>query len=95
MSASGDLGTSPRWSRTGDRLYYIKVSGFDVQSADIDTRKGFQAETPRRLFAAPPPLVSGWAPTPDDKRFLFATTPNRGVTAPFTVMLNWGAALKK
>jgi hypothetical protein len=76
-------------------LYYVRVAGYDVQFADIDTRKGFQAATPRRLFAAPPPLVSGWAPAPDDKRFLFVTTPNGGGTAPFTVMLNWVAALKK
>jgi hypothetical protein len=39
--------------------------------------------------------VGGWTPAPDDKRFLFITTPDGGRTAPFTVMLNWGAALKK
>jgi len=37
----------------------------------------------------------GWAPAPDGKRFLFITTPDGGRTAPFTVVLNWAAALAK
>ena len=63
---------------------------------DIDTSKGFQAGTPRRLFTAPPPLLTvGWSLTADAKRFLFITTANGGRPAPFTVVLNWAAGLKK
>jgi hypothetical protein len=59
------------------------------------TSKGFQAGTPRRLFTAPALAAASWALSPDDKRFLFITTPNGGRTAPFTVVLNWAAALKE
>jgi hypothetical protein len=31
----------------------------------------------------------GWSVAPDAKGFLFATTPNGGRPAPFTVMLNF------
>jgi hypothetical protein len=65
-------------------------------AVDIETSKGFQAGTPRRLVDAPPPLVPvGWSLTPDAKRFLFITTPNGGRPLPFTVVLNWAAALEK
>jgi hypothetical protein len=65
-------------------------------AADIDTSKGFQVRTPRRLVDAPPPLIPvGWSLTPDAKRFLFITTPNGGRPLPFTVVLNWAAALKR
>jgi hypothetical protein len=37
----------------------------------------------------------GWDNMPDDKRFLFVTTPNAGRPAPFTVVVNWAASLKK
>ena len=67
-----------------------------VMAADIDTSKGFQVTTPRRLFDAPPPLIPvGWSLSPDAKRLLFITTPNDGRPLPFTVVLNWAAALKK
>jgi hypothetical protein len=63
-------------------------------AVDIETSRGFQARTPRRLFGAPP-LGRGWDVAPDGKGVLFVTTPNGGRTAPFTVILNWAAALKK
>ena len=65
-------------------------------SVEIDTSRGLQAGTPRRLFTAPPPLIpTNWAITPDAKRFLFITTPNGGQTPPFTVVVNWAAALRR
>jgi Tol biopolymer transport system component len=95
VSVGASLNNLPRWSSSGRQLFYIRAATFDVQAVDIDTSKGFQAGSPRRLFAAPPPVVGGWAPAPDDKRFLFVTTPDGGRTAPFTVILNWAAALNR
>jgi Tol biopolymer transport system component len=93
---SKGLATSPRWSADGKRLFYVTVNGFDLMAVDIDTSKGFQAGTPRRLFTAPPPFINvGWDLTADAKRFVFVATPNGARTAPFTVVLNWAAALKK
>jgi serine/threonine protein kinase len=81
---------------TASKCFYASLSAPGVQAVDVDTSKGFQAGTPRRLFGAPPPIVGvNWTMSPDDKRFLFITTPNGGKTAPFTVMLNWAAGLKK
>jgi Tol biopolymer transport system component len=94
---SGDeFGRFPRWRSDGKQLFYTTVTNHRVMAADIETSKGFQAGTPRRLVDAPPPLAPvGWSLTPDAKRFLFITTPNGGRPLPFTVVLNWAAALKK
>ena len=63
---------------------------------DIDTSAGFRAGTPRSLFAGPPSVLDyGWDVAPDGKRFLLLATPGDGRTIPFTVMINWAAALKK
>jgi Tol biopolymer transport system component len=95
LVSSGGLSTVPRWSADGRQLFYASAATFGLMAVDIDTRAGFQAGTPRRLFTAPPPLTSGWSLTNDGKRFLFITTPSGGRTSPFTVVLNWAAALKK
>jgi Tol biopolymer transport system component len=94
---AGNAGRFPRWSSDGKQLFYIMTgSSLGVMAVDIETSKGFQSGTPRRLFDAPPPLFPvGWSLTPDAKRFLFITTPNGGRPLPFIVVLNWAAALKK
>ena len=38
--------------------------------------------------------MTQWAPSPDGKRFLFLV-PEKQEAAPFTVVLNWQAGLKK
>jgi serine/threonine protein kinase len=92
---SKGLSIYPRWRSDGKQIYYASPN-LDLMAVDIDTSKGFQAGTPRRLFTAPPPLLNiGWDMTADAKRFLFITTPNGGRPAPFTVVLNWAAGLKK
>jgi Tol biopolymer transport system component len=85
----------PRWRDDAKQLLYTNIN-LELMAVDIDTSKGFQAGTPRRLFTAPPPMINiGWSMTADAKRFLFVTTPNGGRPAPFTVVLNWAAGLKK
>ena len=96
VSVGGGLNRLPRWNNTGTQLVYVRLNTFDMLAVDVDTSSGFRAGTPRRLFAAPPPMTPvGWAPAPDGRRFLFITTPDGGRTAPFTVVLNWAAALAK
>jgi Tol biopolymer transport system component/predicted Ser/Thr protein kinase len=85
----------PHWRGDSKQLFYSNIN-LELMAVDIDTSKGFQAGTPRRLFTAPPPMINiGWSMTTDAKRFLFITTPNGGRPAPFTVVLNWAAGLKK
>lgn len=65
-------------------------------AVDIETSKGFQAGTPRRLLTGPLGAANiGWDLSPDGKRLLFTTPSNAGRTIPFTVVLNWAAGLKK
>jgi Tol biopolymer transport system component len=92
---SNGISFYPRWRADGKGLFYVTAS-LDLMAVDIDTSNGFQAGTPHRLFTAPAPLLNiGWSLTADAKRFLFITTPNGGRPAPFTVVLNWAAGLKK
>jgi Tol biopolymer transport system component len=86
-----------RWRSDGKALFYATVgSPQTVMEVDIDTSQGFRAGTPRSLFAAPPSALSnGWDIAPDGKRFLFFATPGDGRTIPFTVVVNWAAALKR
>jgi len=76
-------------------VLYATQNSFDTMAVDIDTTHGFQAGTPHRLFTAPSPVANGWDVAPDGKRFLLVASPNGGRTAPFTVVLNWQAGLKK
>jgi hypothetical protein len=77
-------------------LFYLSLAG-QAMAVDIDTSKGFQAGTPRRMFTAPPAVagLASWDLSPDGKRFLFAGRANSGRVIPFTVVLNWAAGLKK
>jgi len=87
-------GNSPIWRPDGKALYYYNNG--QAMAVDIDTSKGFQAGTPRRMFTGPAAIANvGWDMSPDGKRFLIPSPPNAGRTIPFTVVLNWAAGLKK
>jgi Tol biopolymer transport system component len=95
---SDNGGTSPMWRPDGKELYYIDLDG-KLMAAKISAGSAFQAGVPKFLFRAPPrgaqkPGMTRWAPSPDGKRFLFLVPENQEV-APFTVVLNWQAGLKK
>jgi eukaryotic-like serine/threonine-protein kinase len=88
-------GIRPIWRPDGKELFYLTLAN-QVMAVDIDTSKGFQAGTPRRMFIAPPGTTNtSWDLSPDGKRFLFAAPPNAGRVIPFTVVLNWAADLNK
>jgi serine/threonine-protein kinase len=88
-------GVNPIWRSDGKELFYPGLAS-QMMAVDIDTSKGLQAGTPRRLFTAPGEATTlGWDLAPDGKRFLFIAPPGTGRTIPFTVVLNWAAGLKK
>jgi Tol biopolymer transport system component len=92
---SKGTGLRPNWRRDGKALLYTTSNG-QLMSVDIDTKNGVQAGVPRRLFQAPGSgLANGWDIAPDGKRFLFLAAPGGTRTVPFTVVVNWAAALKK
>jgi Tol biopolymer transport system component len=92
---SKGTGIRPNWRPDGKALLYTTSNG-QLMTVDIDTRNGVQAGVPRRLFQAPVSgLANGWDIAPDGKRFLFLAAPGGTRTVPFTVVVNWAAALKK
>jgi Tol biopolymer transport system component len=93
VSYSG--GIEPRWSADGKGLYYLTLD-WKVMAVAVTTNPAFQAGTPKLLFQTPRQLnrVAGNY-TVDGKRFLFLAPVEQTAQAPFTVVLNWQAALKK
>jgi hypothetical protein len=91
-------GSGPRWRGDGKELYYIADDG-KLMAVAIATSPVFQAGVPKALFQGPPqgglPTGTQWDVTPDGKRFFFLAPAERQSTAPFTVVLNWQAGLKK
>jgi hypothetical protein len=49
--------------------------------------------SPKKLFSMTPNLV--WEVMPDGKRFLVGIPIEENTQTPFTIMMNWTAALKK
>jgi serine/threonine protein kinase len=90
-------GNEPRWSGDGKTLYYIAPDG-KLMAVAITANEAFRAGVPKALFQPSAsfggPFRQSWCVAPDGKRFLFAV-PSEQRTAPFDVVLNWQAALKK
>ena len=84
-------GTEPRWRGDGRELFYLAANG-KMMVVDVNAGPEFHAGLPTPLFQTSPGTTVGDV-TSDGKRFLFVTPP--GASAPFTVVLNWTAALKK
>jgi len=91
-------GADPLWGEDGKELYYIAADG-KLMAVEIATNPVFQAGVPKALFQTPLPPSSAarepWAMTPDGKRFFLLAPAGQIAQAPFTVVLNWQAGLKK
>jgi eukaryotic-like serine/threonine-protein kinase len=91
-------GSSPHWSGDGKELYYLSPDG-NVMAAPVTLNPVFQPGTPKVLFKFPGPAITAtvpfWDVTPDGKRFLRAVPLASNSAAPFTVVLNWTATLKR
>jgi Tol biopolymer transport system component len=91
-------GGQPRWRGDGRQLYYIS-SDEKLMAVEVTSDPIFRAGVPKVLFQAPPLIpntsFSQWDVTPDGKRFLFTAPMAQSAQAPFTVVLNWQAVLRK
>jgi eukaryotic-like serine/threonine-protein kinase len=90
-------GEAPRWRGDGKELYYHSPDG-RIMAVEITANAVFRASTPTVLFQALPQLnLSGfqWDVTSDGNRFLFPAQDSQVTQAPFMVVLNWQAGLKK
>jgi eukaryotic-like serine/threonine-protein kinase len=96
ISNSG--GDQPQWRGDGKELYYAAPDS-DIMAVAVTTQPAFQAGIPKALFRMPvaggPAIGSKWDVSADGQRFLIAAPAAASATTPFTVVLNWQAALKK
>jgi Tol biopolymer transport system component len=84
-------GNWPVWRGDGKELYYTSPEG---EMMAISTNPIAKAGIPRPLFQMPPKAF-GWDVSADGNRFLVAVPLSENTPAPFTVLLNWQAPLKK
>jgi hypothetical protein len=86
-------GTSPRWRRDGNELFY-QTATRNVMAIPVQTGSTFTAGTPQMLFEAPSLI---YTPMADGQKFVVAV-PADGAGSqvpPLTVVTNWQAELNK
>jgi Tol biopolymer transport system component len=86
-------GTAPRWRGDSNEVFYLAPDG-KLMAVELTAGQELRAGTPMPLFQTPPGTIVGDV-APDGKRFLLVTPVGSSAAAPFTVVLNWMAALKK
>jgi Tol biopolymer transport system component len=86
-------GTAPRWRRDGRELFYLAPNG-KMMAVEVTAGQQFDIGTPTPLFQTPPGAIVGDV-SADGKRFLLVTPVGPSASAPFTVVMNWAAGLKK
>jgi len=90
-------GSMPTWRRDGRGLYYFDGKG-KMMEVDVTLGSKITAGVPKELFDVGPfraDMTRAWSMTGDGQRFLFVTRAADADLAPFTVVLNWMAELKK
>ena len=86
-----------RWSRAGDKLYYMDLGGRVMREVDVSTSQGLTLGKPRELFTITE-VGDGltWDVAPDG-RFVFvrdaAGSPRE--TPALTVVQNWFAEFRR
>ena len=93
---SKDGGTTPLWRHDGKELFYLSAVGGEAMAVEVTTSGVFQAGIPKPMFKVPAGVLF-WDVSADGRRFLMAAPSGANAAAqlPFTVVLNWQAALKK
>jgi len=86
-------GAAPRWRGDGKELFYLAPDG-KMMAVEATANTEFKGGTPAPLFQTPSGTTVGDV-TADGKRFLLVTPLGPSASAPFTVVLNWTAVLKK
>jgi len=89
-NVSQEGGVSVRWPRDSKELFYTTPDG-NLVAVDVGTLPVFRGAH-RKLFRIGSNV---WDVSPDGKRFLASVPSAKASLAPFTVALNWNAALRK
>jgi dipeptidyl aminopeptidase/acylaminoacyl peptidase len=89
------------WPGDGRELFYLSDSGnpgANLMAVSVNLSGGVDLGKPRPLFRAGAPRFSDgqiYAVTKNRERFLVNARPDRPVTEPLTIVMNWIAALRK
>jgi hypothetical protein len=65
-----------------------------MMTVDVTYPPTFHPEVPKRLFPSHPASIF-WEMTRDGRRFLIPIALRQSASAPYAVVLNWTALLKK
>lgn len=90
-------GIDPRWRRDGAEIFFLSLDN-KLMAASVNGKgAGFEVRAVKPLFATRIVPRSGYQydASADGQRFLVNTAPERKVTTPITVVLNWPAGVKK
>jgi hypothetical protein len=94
ISHSG--GGQPRWRRDGRELFFVGITGQLLAASITVSGATLQAGVPKSVFEAGLVGRYAWDVSADGTRFLLPKAGLRDVAqAPFTMLLNWQATLKK
>jgi Tol biopolymer transport system component len=92
---SKEGGSNPRWRRDGKALFYTAPDGM-VMIVDLMAGGVLQPGQPKALFKLPSDLLANWDVAADGDQFLVAVpVQHEDRLAPFNIVLNWPAMLKK
>jgi Tol biopolymer transport system component len=89
-------GHHPQWRSDGKELFYCSTDG-KLIAVDVKRGDAFEAGLPKTLFnlAEAKVYYADYAVTADGQRFLFVRKLQEGSPAPFSVVVNWAAGLKR
>jgi len=90
MISKGGVGGAVVWRADGKQLWYGSQNS-SLMGVDVTTTPIFQFGTPKPLFQN---ALGFWA-TDNGERFLISVPTGQTTQTPYTVVLNWQAALKK
>jgi eukaryotic-like serine/threonine-protein kinase len=95
---SNGRGLYPRWRGDGRELYYRSLEG-PVMAVEITTNPEFRPGKPQPLGVGPGggglySTLAAWDCSADGRRFLVAAPTSKG-PVPYSVIMNWEAALKR
>lgn len=86
-------GTTPRWRGDSCEVFYLAPDG-KLMAAGISAGRESRAGAPAPLFQTPGGAIVGDV-SADGQRFLLVIPAGWSAAPPFTIVLNWTAALKK
>ena len=97
ISSSG--GQEPKWSPSGDRLYYRSTDGRRVFAVDVDAGESFRFDREELLFEGSfdpgPRWGSKWDIHPDGDRFLMLQIEESENPREIQIVTNWFAELER